>query len=94
LTRFYGVSPTELATWPGWLIDLYYDAMERLAAEDTAQAIMTSSYPNMTEEAQKNIGRDLQRVLGRGGGERVNPVSEEGKSALGGIGIKVVVGDA
>lgn len=93
LTRFYGITPMELARLPRWLLRLYAEQMEEILAGEMLAGLTVSSFPYMDESARDRTERQLRRSAGLdvAAVQQVDPLSEEGTAALAGLGIKVVV---
>ena len=63
LTRFYGISPAELAELPRAITAIYIDAMPKLEAEELADAIIAADHPHMDEESRASLNRRLSYLL-------------------------------
>ena len=90
LSRFYGLSPFELARLPRWLTEFYAECLPALQAEETLLAIMVSDHPHATEADRNKIHRILQRDADTEVEvPSIDPSTEAGQFALAGMGIAV-----
>ena len=93
LTRFYGISPLELADTPNWVLQLYVDCISELEAEERILAMQVSDWSHLSEKDRRSI---RSRLIERLNTEPVAPptmnVTEHAsKRDLAAIGIKVVI---
>ncbi len=93
LTRFYGIPPHDLQHYPAWLLEMYLDAIAPINAEEQLWRMMAADHPHLTESSRRAAARKLLLAMNEEveEGEKVDPTSEEGQSALESIGIKVVI---
>ncbi len=94
LTRFYGMSFTELSALPRAILKLYLDAMPALEAEEQLSAIQASSFAYSEQADQKRLHRILIRMAESGPEDQVaEPIDTDPtrrERTLGSMGIKVV----
>ncbi len=93
ITRYYGIPPHVLQHYPTWMVEQYLDAIVPLEAEEQLWRMMAADHPHLTESSRKAASRKLLLAMNRDieEGEKVDPISEDGQSALESIGIKVVI---
>ena len=95
LTRFYGLSPFELARMPNWLTRLYAKKLPGLEAEELLSLYIAPVLPHVRV---RDRDRMLRRIQERAGFEEVvetiDSQTEEGKVVLAGMGIGVVLEDS
>lgn len=75
LTRFYGISPAELARTPNVITRVYIDALGKLEAEEQLSRMQASDFPHLTESARGKIHRGLMRAAGYGQGAEAPKVA-------------------
>jgi hypothetical protein len=61
LTRFYGVTPNELATLPKWIRFAYIKSLPKLHAREQLDRVIAAGMPHMDKAARKSLIRDLFR---------------------------------
>ena len=64
LTRFYGIMPQELVDMPHNLIDLYWDELPALQAEEQLLAMAAADYPHNTQDDRDKSWRQFKRLTG------------------------------
>lgn len=91
LSRFYGLSFSELARMPRVFVQMYVDALPRIRALEQMYALDVSTFAHMKENAQKRVIADINKDLNKGVQRerpKPEPVSREQFGALAGaIGI-------
>lgn len=90
LTRFYGISPSEIAQTPRAILELYLEQMPSIQAQEQLKQIQAASMPHATEQAARRIHRMLVRMAETDDAEVVNPQRSDHVQGLAKIGIKVV----
>jgi hypothetical protein len=92
LTRFYGLSFSELSRMPRWAIRFYLTEIPSLAAEEQLARADAAAYPHFEEESAAEFRRGLYVLAGiEEASIAVDPQTMETKRALEKIGIKVVI---
>lgn len=94
LTRFYGLSISELMSTPRGVLNLYEEQMIELEAEEQLVAMQVADHPHVTQQGRDQTRRNLMRIAGLNIAPTIDPTATRDVSALGGIGIKVVREDA
>ncbi len=84
LTRFYGISPRELATWPRQFIQSYAEAVPHLIAREQLLALEVAIFPYMKREAARQTVQNYKR---RGLGSDDAPITDV--SAVASLGIAI-----
>lgn len=94
LTRFYGISPLELAQTPNWMIRAYTEALPELEAQEQLMALQASDHPHVDTDSRKDTHRRLVDMAGyeipEESGTKIDMTTAEGRRALHGLGIAVV----
>ena len=96
LTRFYGLSFTELTTMPRWAREQYIEQLPAIAAEEQLDRLQAADFPHAEESARKKLHRNLVRAVEnqRSEAPAAAPMQRDvgkDKRLLGGMGIKVVL---
>lgn len=90
LTRFYGLSPLELATMPNVLLAVYAEAIPMLEAQESLDAILASDMPHAEEKDRDRILRLLRaKAQIDEQVEKIDPTSAAGVAQAGAVGIGV-----
>lgn len=97
LTRFYGLSPADLAGMEYWLLEVYLEAMPEIEAEEQLARIQASDFPHADPQQRKSVHRALVRTVERVAeptGQKTapaisDPAAEAGKLAKIGIRVKL-----
>jgi hypothetical protein len=63
LTYHYGIPPSELATTPRWLRQIYVEALPELIGTTQLQRVAASSYPHLEEDSRRSYMRRLSRLV-------------------------------
>jgi hypothetical protein len=89
LTRFYGLTPAELAATPQNILKIYIKKLPILKAREQLDAIGAATFINLPKDARTRVLRALERAADV---ERapIKPTSHEGLTAALGIGVHVV----
>ena len=66
LTRFYGLSPLELATLPRTILRAYAREMGRIRSEEQLLALEASAYPHLKKADARSLARRHERAARRG----------------------------
>jgi hypothetical protein len=92
LSRFYGLTPSELELMPRSLTRVYAEELPFLLAEEHLLRLEASAYPHMEEDDQKQTVKRWQKRLERGDESVEAPPPGElpARESLAGIGIKLV----
>ena len=93
LTRFYGISPFELARMPHWLTRLYAEKLPEIEARETMRGTTISAFPHTIDRDRDRMIRDLVRQSGYEpvAATPIDPTTDEGRVALAGMGIGVTI---
>lgn len=98
LTRFYGITPSELARLPRWLVRLYIEALDSLYAKEQLDAIQAGTAAYMESADADSLQRNLVRranaltVVPEREARRNDPAPD--RARLSAMGIAVVKKDA
>lgn len=66
LTRFYGLSPLELAALPRTILRAYAREMGRIRSEEQLLALEASAYPHLKSSDARSVARRHERAARRG----------------------------
>ena len=90
LTRFYGLSPFELARMPRWLTEFYAKCLPSIQAEEMLLSFTVSDFPHSKESDRARIRRMLQREAdSEPQAPKIDISTEGGRAALAGMGIGI-----
>lgn len=89
LTRFYGISPSEIARTPRVILELYAEQIPRLQAQEQLMAVQAACMPHATEQAARRVHKMLARMA-ETTEDAVDPRRADHVQGLASIGIKVV----
>lgn len=89
LTRFYKISPFELARLPNGICRVYIDALPGLQAEEQLFHMQASDFPHLTSEGRDRLHKRLVVAAGFGTVKEVtiSPTSE----AMQAVGLRIGV---
>jgi hypothetical protein len=92
LTRFYGLTPEQIAEMPRPLRLVYERAMKRIVATEQARMLDVITFPHQKQQARQKFARQLERKIngGRTSNQQVPTSGKEMKQTAAGIGIKVM----
>lgn len=93
LTRFYGISPSELEKLPRALLAVYRKAVPELMAQEMLCAMRVADFPYMEQADRETLHRDLLDSAGveTDDSRPITPGSTADITALAGLGIAVVM---
>jgi hypothetical protein len=91
LTRFYGLSPFELALIPNNILSIYAEQLPVLTAEEALLGFYTSDLPHLEKGTRRNLYRSFERMLPKPEAEKADLTTEEGKVKAGSFGIGVII---
>jgi hypothetical protein len=91
LTRFYGLTPFELARIPRAVLKLYRNAIPELVAEETMIGMQIADFPHLEQSSRREIHDKLLKGTGVDPTPVFNPEQPKDHVALGGMGIPVVI---
>lgn len=91
LTRFYGITPVELASMPYVLIELYAENLLVLEAEETLLAMLVADMPHATAAERRKARRAFTRYLGDEPVQKIDHSTEAGHAQAAALGIKIDV---
>jgi hypothetical protein len=98
LTRFYGISPIDLATTPNLVLRVYVEQLDELEARERLHLLQISDYPHLTPKDRAEMHRNLMDMANipveTPPAAKIDITSSEGRRALHGLGIKVVADPA
>ncbi len=94
LSRFYGLSFTELRKMPRWAVRLYVEEMEVLHAHEQMDALEAMSFPYMEDDDRSTVADGYSDAIARGRARAGNGEVERkplpDALALGAVGIGIV----
>lgn len=91
LTRFYGLTPFELARIPRAVLDLYRKQIPEIVANETLIAMQVADFPHLEQSSRHEIHEKLLKGTGVDPTPVFDPRQPKDHVALGGMGIPVVI---
>lgn len=82
LTRFYGVSPRELARTPHNILAVYAEQLPELQAEEALFAFTASDMPHLKPADRRSVYRSFERHVPKPEPVKVDVRSEEGAALV------------
>lgn len=95
LTRFYGISPLELARTPNVILGVYIEQLPELEAQEQLLAFQAADYPHVDIGDRREWHSKLVAMANLPEPEidrSVDMTTADGRRVLHGLGIKVVAG--
>lgn len=93
LTRFYGISPRELAQLPNALKQIYAEELIKLESEETLLAMLVADMPHANSKDRRRARRLFTRHLGEAPAQKIDTNTEAGRLQAAKLGIKIDLPD-